>query len=361
MLLARAFALLLLCACGAAAQPTCFVTHPVSPDCPNISGDTIFSGRVVSITETDRKTGELKEIESLNGYWNGREVKAVVAVGELFKGEAEGTVEVAVISTGCYGQMSKGGTYIFHLGDEPPPRHAISWSFALESMREEEVAKIFEKMRALLRGEREPSLFGNLTNPEQRTPFAGLTVVAESGGAEFESRADADGRYEFRELPAGMYKVYPRLPPSLSLPEGSTVESRVGREYVTQIYKDNVCGVRRDFPLLDTGAIGGRAEVADTKHFILVRLYLKRLPEEPRRVFFSKDAVTLPATGGDFSFTHVPPGRYIVEAEVADDRSRTLSFYYPGVASRKDALEIKLDAGRALTGLVFKLPRAPDK
>ena len=45
-LLARTFAFLLLCACGAAAQPTCFVSYPASLDCPDTSGDIIFSGPV---------------------------------------------------------------------------------------------------------------------------------------------------------------------------------------------------------------------------------------------------------------------------------------------------------------------------
>lgn len=202
-LLPPLFALLLLSAVEVVAQPTCFVSSRVSPDCPLFTGDVVFLGRAVSLLHADVRTGELAESKVLTGYPRGR---VTVEVEELFKGQAGAVVELE-IRGGCYGHVEKGKRYIFNLGGSPGEYHSLTWYEGFDSLSEGDAAKLLDRVRVLLKGGRQPALVGTLYNASRRTLVEGVTVVAEGGGGRVESLTDSAGRYEFSELPDGEYKA----------------------------------------------------------------------------------------------------------------------------------------------------------
>lgn len=351
--------LLLFCAAETRAQPTCFVTRVLSADCPDTSGDLVFVGRVVSLKTTDEKTGVETETDALNGYPRGR---AVIAVEELFKGEAGAVVELP-IRGGCYGRISKDKRYVFNLPRELDGSRTYHWSGELDDLPEDEAAQLFEAIRANLRGERQPRLYGVLRHADRHGFIAGITVVADRDGVKFESLTDAVGRYEFRELPEGEYEVYPLLPPSLSPPDDPRDgQPRERHDNSVRIYRDTACGTRQDFTAQDTGSISGRVVDADGKPFVLAGVSLRSFLDRSgfASLISAKERLTHKREG-NFSFVNLPPGRYLVEITVPGDERGTPTFYYPGVVYQKDARVINLAAGAKVTDIVIKIPRAKQK
>lgn len=354
-----AFALLLLFAQGTRAQPTCFFTHRLSHDCPDTSGALVFLGRVVSLTERDTQTGAETETDRLNGYLRGT---TVVAVEELFKGEAGASVELR-LDRGCYGRLEKGKTYLFNLGRTPETHDPFHWSEEWDYLSEEEAAKLREAIRANVGGERQPRLYGIVRHAERHSPVVGLTVVAERDGARFETHTDDAGRYEFGELPDGEYKVYPLLPPSLRPPD----DPRDGRprerhDDTAHVLNAALCGARQDFGVLDTGSISGRVVDADGQPFVSAGVSLSRFDGRSSlpSLAYAKETL-MHKREGNFAFVNLPPGRYLIEVIMPGDGRSWPVLYYPGVVYQKDASVIDLKPGEKLADLVVKLPRQKKK
>ncbi|HKP37928.1 MAG TPA: carboxypeptidase-like regulatory domain-containing protein [Pyrinomonadaceae bacterium] len=347
----------LLCMAEVAAQPTCFASYGISPDCPNIDGDVVFLGRVVSLTAINRQTGERTESDTLNGYLYG---EVAVTVEELLKGEASGVVEFR-IRAGCYGMIERDKKYIFNLSGPPGDYHA-KWSGAIDYMEESAIAKLLSTIRAHIRGEQQPRIFGTLYNDSRRGPINGTTVVADNYGAKFEAGTDSEGRYEFRELPEGEYKVYPLLPTWLVLYDDDKKTWGVKRYISVRILGNGPCGTRVDFTATDTGVISWRLESAAGKPVTCYRVNLIRLDYESRKEPYYVSYINDPALDTDYSFEHLSPGRYLIYLQVVDiDRNISTSFYHPGVWDERDARGIDLGEGQKLDGVTIKLALPEDR
>jgi hypothetical protein len=331
----------------AMAQPGCLHSYPVSLDCPDISGDAVVLGRVVRLTSIDREAGEQVERKSLDTFPQG---KVVVAVEEVFKGSADAFIEFTVHG-GCYGPIQVGSKHIFNFYKTPNGYSNPKWSNSIDHLTPSELDKFLNGHRALIRGERVSTLFGKLRALDGLTPIEGITVVAEKDDVKVEALTDATGRYEFRELPEGEYKVQPLLAPALRPAEISDMRHAKPGD-TAYIRRDAVCGVRLDFIAQHAGVIGGRIEGPDGKPFDVSIATLWRFDKEAKISYRLGKPQNEP---GVFSFVDLPPGRYMIQV-ITRGNGRSTSFYYPGVIYETDTQMIDLTVGQEMTGLVFKLP-----
>ena len=339
--------LLVLGSQDAVAQPGCRYSYGISLDCPDVSGDVVVLGRVVRLTDIDPENGVHIDAKDLGGYPRG---KVVVEVEEVFKGTADSLIEFTV-HPGCYGPIEVGRRHIFNLYKTPDGYTNPHWSNSIDHLRSGEPDKFLNSLRALIRGERISQLFGTLKAYDGLGPIEGITVVAEKDGEKFEAVTDAHGRYEFRDLPDGEYKVQPLLAPARRPAEISDIRHAKPGD-TAQIHRSILCGVRLDFIAQHGGVIGGRIEGPDGKPFDVSTAALWRFDKDAKISYRLGKPQNEP---GVFSFVDLPAGRYMIQV-ISRGNGRSTSFYYPGVIYETDTQMIDLTVGQEMTGLVFKIP-----
>ena len=70
---------------------------------------------------------------------------------------------------------------------------------------------ILRQLRAMNHGQRPASLFGYLGDGDPPQPSAGVTIEAVSKHRTFRTRSEADGSFEFSDLPPGSYSIKAKL------------------------------------------------------------------------------------------------------------------------------------------------------
>lgn len=339
--------LLVLAGHDVSAQPGCRYSYGLSLDCPDISGDTIVLGRVVRLTDIDRETGVHSDVKDLGSYPEG---KVVIEVEEVLKGTADSLIEFTGHG-GCYGPIEVGRRHIFNLNKTPNGYTNPHWSNPIDHLRTGEPEKYLNGLRALIRGERTSWLFGTLRAYDGLLPIEGITVVAERDGEKSEAVTDANGRYEFRDLPDGEYKVQPLLAPALRPAEISNIRHAKPGETAI-VHRSILCGARLDFIAQHSGIISGRLEGPDGKPFDVSTATLWRFDKDAKISYRFGKPQNEP---GVFTFVDLPAGRYMIQV-ISRGNGRSTSFYYPGVIYETDTQMIDLTVGQEMTGLVFKIP-----
>lgn len=161
------------------------------------------------------------------------------AVEETFKGTkaAEIDINVGRVDSSCYQGYTVGQTYLvyayphdrrFNLSES---YYGRAWRkpdatyFSGACTRTENLKSARDDvyhLRALLRGQREPRLYGSVfrldDDPDRPgesrvTYLEGIRISVEGAKGRFETVTDRNGLYSFARLPAGEYKVRPALPP----------------------------------------------------------------------------------------------------------------------------------------------------
>lgn len=387
--------LLLLCARSVAAQPTCFVNYDISYPCVFPTADIIFVGRVVSVTDMnpdDAGKSRQVEVNQLNGPMRG---KAVVAVDTLLKGEAPAQVEVSFYGV-CWGYIAVGKQFVFNVRQTPMGLYADNWSRELGIIPKDDEARYLEVIRAISRGERQPRLFGRLRHYAEGyyyqvgQPIPNVTVVAENYTERFETRTNAEGRYEFRNLPDGEYRVFPLLPESLRPPDTGSGTPHERHEERAFIQNQVACGVPVDFVAWDNGAITVRVEDADGKPVkyragAAAALYRRGLGKDADGNLLKWVIVSLhidesmqkdiesqsrirddwELKDGEFGFVNLPPGRYWLEfyggnadntSQVVDGKFVFFLRYPSDVPDAKQRQMINLAPGQKIRDIVIRLP-----
>jgi len=387
--------LVLLCAREASAQPTCFVNYPLWYPCVFSKADAIFVGHVVSLIDLspdERGQKRQVKVDRIYGILRG---KAVLIIDTLLKGNVAGEVEVT-FDSGCWGIIEVGKQYVFNVQQKTEGLYSDHWSEAFGVAPKDDEAQYIEMLRSLIRGERQPNVFGRLRHlgpgyyPQNGPPIPNVTVVAENDERKFETRTDADGRYQFRDLPDGEYRVYPLLPESLRPPDDDYGRPRERHDDRASVNKQILCGARVDFVVWDNGVIAGRVEDADGKP---VKYLIPEVIAALRRRGLDKDADGRPlkwfhiylhiepsveqqiqyqsrireAVGlkdGEFAFYNLPPGPYWLEfyggdaenASEGEDGKFVFLRYPSNAPDKQEARMINLAPGQKIRDIVIRLP-----
>lgn len=192
-------------------------------------------------------------------------------------------------------------------------------------------------------------------------------IVRISGAQIRESRStatDAEGRYEFRDLPAGRY--------SLTATKSAYVTVNYGQRRLTESGKpidlgENQVVDKIDFVLPRGGVITGRIvdEYGEPVANASVQTTQDRFVNGERRPMPTGPGATTPDTG-EYRLWGLNPGDYYVSVtprvngpampnDNSDDRAGYAASYYPGTASLADAQRVTIAAGQTASGVDIML------
>jgi hypothetical protein len=168
---------------------------------------------------------------------------------------------------------------------------------------------------------------------------------------------DADGRYEFTEVPAGTYTVTARKAGFATLEFGQRHPADPGR----RIRVADAAAVERiDFVLPAASAMSGRVidENGDPVEGAAVSVYTMTIVQGRRRLIAS-GAERRTDDLGRFRLFNVDPGEYVIAAAAATTGAQRLPgyapVYFPGATSLSDAEVVTVKSGEDVTSLDLRV------
>jgi hypothetical protein len=178
-------------------------------------------------------------------------------------------------------------------------------------------------------------------------------------GRPYDANTDGDGRYEVKQLPAGLYTVSASRPNYVAHAFGQKRPGGAG----TRIEVADGQTIAVDFNLMRAGVITGRVvdEVGDAITDVQVMPLRSQSVNGNRQLFPSNRAASTNDLG-EFRIFGLAPGRYYLSAVYrsmmggdTDDRSGYAPTYYPGTGNMAQAERITLAAGQTIAGANFTL------
>lgn len=174
---------------------------------------------------------------------------------------------------------------------------------------------------------------------------------------------DAEGRYEFRELPAARYTLSAMKNGYINMSYGARTWNQAGRVINLADKQD---ADRVDFSLPRGGVITGRVldEYGDPAIGVTVQPLRSQIVNG-QRSDSPMGSMTTTSDTGEFRVWGLMPGEYHVmvtpqrmfgpATEVSDDRTGYASTYYPGTASAAEAQIIVVAPGQTASGIDIAL------
>lgn len=325
----------------------------------------VFIGRVISIVEVP------SPYQGGSPLW-----KTLVAVETSLKGPLSGQVELAIVKyPPTKDWQIKDKLFIFTAqwvsNSEFSGLYSTKWSTPLDDIPPEVMTGVLDGIRAVLRGVPQPRIVGTVReqswgisfDPVAGHALSGVPVFAENkDGRQFKTHTDAAGRFQFDQLPSGMYWLHPVLPKKMEMYEQGFMLEEGGKKYVR--VGNELCSREVRFVAQEAGSIAGRIEREKGNWaFGEPLLYLYRINPNSRQIDFggtrlvpSEMSLPKPDSGDAirFSFTHVPVGSYVLSISNVDPAGQPDTVYYPGVRNAEDAQVINVAANKS-TGVVIKL------
>lgn len=177
--------------------------------------------------------------------------------------------------------------------------------------------------------------------------------------------SDPEGRYEFRELPAGRYSVTASKGAFVTLNYGQTRPFEQGRPL--QLL-DNQTVEKIDFALPRGSIITGRVvdEYGDPVADVQVAPMRMQFTPQGRRPMPAAGRLVSTNDVGEFRIFGLPPGEYFVSATqrsffgdgplgATDDRAGYAATYYPGTPNIAEAQTVKVGIGDAISDITVML------
>jgi hypothetical protein len=319
----------------------------------------VFVGTVMEMKEQPRLTIEeaRKRADAGELQWAQRRYK--FSVERWFSGGSGPEAEVATGFGGgdCGYEFERGVAYIVYAngGEGGKP---LTTSICSRTKRLQAADEDLEFLRNAAAREPGVVLTGTVLRSrkslrdDRRTtssPLADAALVLEGVEGRQTTRTDAQGRYSFRGLKAGTYRL------RLQLPEVLTVHRP---DYELRVSSRGCAS--HDFEVFDNGRISGTTSDETGQPAAGVLLTLRDAADfdnvEAHAMYARTDGE------GRYSFEGVPPGRYVIAVnmtrypEYKDPTNAFPRVYYPGVLEPTAAGVITVGEGEAVAERDLRLP-----
>jgi hypothetical protein len=182
-----------------------------------------------------------------------------------------------------------------------------------------------------------------------RRPLAGVSVRFRSENSLTETVTDAEGRYDVSGLPVGFVRIEPMLPDRLATWEAGSIEVRAGGCTPHHIIAEWNGRIRGRVLRPDQTPLTGMVDL---------------VPVDTRREDFERTGRLVRANNGEYEFTGVPPGEYLVGVNLRRSPEAWVPFaptYFPGTTGREDAVKVSVGEGTVHDGIDFALPAALER
>lgn len=313
--------------------------------------DAVFTGQVVEISfarlDADGKPARFSE-------------KVVhFTVEKAFKGVEGRTIEIVTNpnSASCGYNFKQGERYFVYAGRDKDGK--LKESLCGPTVPLEAAASDLAYMEELKSGVNARRIVGAVVKHERRdvkdygtrSPVPGVEVILEQGTGEQLSKTvtNEEGRYEFRGLSEGDYRVRATLPSGLRV---LSVDGQPKDHYVW-LREANGCALE-SFMVTTTSSIRGRIVTPEGASLPLQYLALIPLDEKGNEISSSltPGVTSMPENGG-YYFREVAPGRYLLAVNARNKPAKADPvyplMYYPGVMSRERATVIEVSNSGEMT------------
>lgn len=316
--------------------------------------DVVFSGTVVGSTRIEVDRGSYQATE--------RSVK--FTVGQPFRGSTASEIEVRTgLGGGDCGYGFKTGesymVYAYRASDGKLYTGICSRTRALSEARED-----LAFIQTLGSAEETGTIFGEVTkqnwqpkeDEKYSKPVADAELIIEGEHVREETKSDEHGKFRFTGLKAGSYKVKLKLPPGL-------LRNSLVRDQGMAIVENEVSVKARgcaetDFYLESDTRLAGRVIGSSDQPVGQITLDLRGANKDNSNINIFRSTVSNPA--GQFEFTVVPPGDYLLGVRLlSSQHTASLPYprtYYPGVSTRAQAVVITVKEGARIGEIELRLP-----
>jgi hypothetical protein len=205
-----------------------------------------------------------------------------------------------------------------------------------------------------------------LSTDGRSLPRADVNLIARRPLGSRGASTDADGAFEFTDLPAGQYRVIaskfgftpiasatPGLGFASIIEGGRDIDVADGRTYE-----------KTDVTLRRWGTLTGRIadELGEPLQGVTVQLLHIQYEAGRRRLVSAEGHSPVTDDLGRYRLYAVPPGQYVVSAAIGDVSSGDLPgytrSYYPGTSDTANAQFVSVGASQDVVGIDFSLSRA---
>lgn len=331
----------------------CFCVPPGS--CPGLGGksDPVFLGTVLAVADLAVKGDQFLSRR-----------KARIRVDESFGGlsgdEHEVDVRTGAGGGDCGIPFRAGERYLVgaYRGDD----WLLYVSVCGITQRIENAGVALGLLRKRRDGRGMPSLAGRIARFDRdfdgprgtKAPkaIANALVRVKAGGDVYEARADAEGVFEFYNLPSGRYEFAPELPPGTALASYIGSDDPPGRFELSA----GQCE-KRDVEFFASGSIEGH--IYDASNQLLPQAPVSIVPAQ-EKVIPRGDLLHRVSQDkrGFFRFVHIPPGEYLIVVNPDDLRDPGFPYrrtFYPDVHERAWAKIVAVHGGEQIKDVDIRL------
>lgn len=308
------------------ALASCPMTQQGPPCVEYWRADAVFIGVANRVVLTpDKPTAD---------NWMGRQITVYFTIVEAFKG-VDGSALVLNLDH-CGHQFKEGERYLVYADRNPNNNELDVRAGRTRTRPLSEAAEDLEYIRGLAQAEPGSRVFGKViqyTHKLRERRFApeslpDIKVALEGNNQRYEIVTDSEGRYEFKRIPAGIYRLRAELPAYLSYAEQTVKLS--GRECA-------LVDIHANRRALITGRVvdvNGKPVDSVPVSLVPADATLEQILSETLWMY------TVTNRDGSYRFTQLEPGRYLLvinrtgsEMSGGSAITRVLPrLFYPGVS-----------------------------
>src|SRR5262245_26045603 len=303
--LAFEVSLILLSLASYSERASACVCSPIEPDVAYQQALLVFTGTVEAVT--DITSPVVRDGKSLLNS-QGRVTR--LTVDEYFKGRGGTELELIGGNTSCDIGFEPGKRYLVYATQSGTNGALGAFSCSRTRLLDDHVKPDISYLRRATRGEEPAMVYGfafrsawNYSKRGEQEPLSDVTVTVQGQGKRLDLKTDSSGYFESFELPPGSYRVHMALTGKLRGADEKAVELRGG----------GVASVI--FHATSMGSLRGR--LVDEEGRAVKELIVELLPAGGVPGAGAVKHYVTTGEDGEFVFTELPTGRYVLAVNSA--------------------------------------------